>query len=102
MVVSMRPIPKDQVELAASCTEPFPESHGAPIWIGDPADIGIENIETPDFGDSVYVQKDDVCCFWACGVSGASAVAHAKLPIAATHSPGYVDIDQKSKFSQKM
>jgi uncharacterized protein YcsI (UPF0317 family) len=42
MVVSMRPIPLNQVELAASCTAPMPESHGAPIWIGDPKEIGIQ------------------------------------------------------------
>ena len=88
MVVSMRPIPIDQVEMAAACTEPLKESHGAPIWIGNPKEIGIENLDEPDFGEAVFRQEGDVACFWACGVSAASAIAKAKLSIAATHAPG--------------
>lgn len=84
----MRPIPREQAELAACCTEPLPESHGAPIWIGNPAAIGIEDINNPDYGEAVFIQQGDVPCFWACGVSAASAITNAKLPLAATHSPG--------------
>ena len=95
MVVSMRYIPLDQVEKAASCTDPLKKSHGAPIWIGNPAAIGIEDIEEPEFGERVYPKKDDICCFWASGVSAASALAHAKLPLAATHAPGCMFVCDK-------
>ena len=83
------------MEKAASCTAPLKKSHGAPIWIGNPAAIGIEDIEEPEFGERVYPKKGDVCCFWACGVSAASALAHAKLPLAATHAPGCMFICDK-------
>jgi len=88
MVVSMRYIPKEKLAVAASCTSPIPESHGAPIWIGSPKAIGIVNIEEPDYGDSVFAKDGDVPCFWACGVSAGSALNFAKLPLAATHAPG--------------
>ena len=84
-----------KVEKAASCTSPLKKSHGAPIWIGNPAAIGIEDIEEPEFGERVYPKKDDICCFWACGVSAASALVHAKLPLAATHAPGCMFVCDK-------
>ena len=62
------------IDTAAAATSPLKKSHGAPIWIGNPADIGIENIDEPDYGDRVYPNDGDVCCFWACGVSAASAL----------------------------
>ena len=40
MVVSMRPIRGDQVELAKKTTSLYPEVHGAPVHSGNPARIG--------------------------------------------------------------
>lgn len=55
MVVSMRPIPSRQVAKAVEVTARFPKAHGAPVHIGDPAAIGIEDPASPDFGDAVTV-----------------------------------------------
>lgn len=79
MVVSMRYIPADMLETAAACTSPLKKSHGAPIWIGSPSGLGIENVSEPDFGERVYPNKGDICCFWACGVSAASALQVLKI-----------------------
>ena len=43
--MSMRFIPADQIERAAACTAALKKSHGAPIWIGNPSDIGIDDID---------------------------------------------------------
>lgn len=90
MVVSMRPIHKSQVELAHQITGLYPEVHGAPVHSGDPATIGIEDIQRPDYGDSVEIKDDEIPVFWACGVTPQNVLLNAKLPFAITHSPGFM------------
>ena len=88
MVVSMRPmIPSDAIRAIQICTR-FPSVHGAPIHFGDPAKIGIKDIDKPDFGDAVTIRNDEVPVFWACGVTPQVAVEQAKPPFCITHSPG--------------
>ena len=51
MVVSMRPVKREQVVRAVQVTSRFPATHGAPVHIGSPGDIGIRDLDVPDFGD---------------------------------------------------
>ena len=51
MVVSMRPIRGSDVAKAVTASARFPGAHGAPVHIGDPAAIGIEDLTRPDYGD---------------------------------------------------
>ena len=96
MVVSMRPMsPADAIE-AIQISSHFPSVHGAPIHFGDPQAIGIANVDTPDFGDRVTVNKGEVPVFWACGVTPQVALEQAKLPLAFTHSPGCMLITDKT------
>ena len=44
MVVTLRPIPPDRVTRAIQITARYASVHGAPVHIGDPSAIGIENI----------------------------------------------------------
>ena len=80
LVVSMRPMPAD------------PRVHGAPIHIGDPAKIGIADINKPDFGDAVTIHDGEIPVFWCCGVTPQSVVMSAKPPIAISHAPGHMFI----------
>ena len=50
MVVSMRPIPTQQVSKAVTTSARFPNAHGAPVQVGDPAAIGIADVTRPDWG----------------------------------------------------
>ena len=87
MVVSMRPmIPSDAIRAIQICTR-FPAVHGAPVHFGDPARIGVRDINQPDFGDAVTIREDEVPVFWACGVTPQVAVEQAR-PFCITHSPG--------------
>lgn len=98
MVVSMRPIPEDQVELATRVTSRYPEVHGAPVHSGNPAKIGIENIEQPDYGEFVEIKENETPVFWACGVTPQNVLRKAELPLAITHSPGFMFVsDLKNK-----
>lgn len=87
-VVSMRPMkPKDAIRAIQICTR-FPSVHGAPLHFGDPASIGIRDINQPEFGDAVTINEGEVPVFWACGVTPQVALEQAKPPFCITHSPG--------------
>jgi len=90
MVVSMRPFKAaDAIRAVQICTR-FPSVHGAPIHLGDPALIGIEDVTVPDYGDPVPIADNELPVFWACGVTPQVALENARLPFAITHSPGYM------------
>jgi uncharacterized protein YcsI (UPF0317 family) len=88
LVVSMRPIPPELVERADKVTGELSGAHGAPVHKGDPAKIGIKDLNQPDFSGPVPVNQGEVPVFWACGVTPQSALMHAKPPFAITHMPG--------------
>jgi uncharacterized protein YcsI (UPF0317 family) len=92
LVVSMRPIPADLVATATRVSGRMPAAHGAPIHAGDPAALGIEDLDRPDFGDAVARTDGDVPVFWACGVTPQAALIASRPPFAITHSPGHMFI----------
>ncbi len=96
MVVSMRPIQRNQIVRAVQVTSRFPATHGAPVHIGDPAAIGITDISQPDFGDSVEVRAGEEPVFWACGVTPQAVALNSKPSLMITHAPGHMFItDQR-------
>ena len=92
MVVSMRPIPYDQIVKAVTVTETLPSVHGTPVHIGDPSVIGIKDINHPDFGDMVTIKPGEVPVFWCCGVTPQSVVMNSKPSFCITHAPGHMFI----------
>ena len=88
MVVSMRPMSASDAIRAIQITSRYPDVHGAPVHLGMPEEIGIDDLAIPDFGDAVPVHEGELPVFWACGVTPQAAVMAAKPPIAITHSPG--------------
>lgn len=92
LVVSMRPIPGELVDTAARLTGRMPAVHGAPVHVGDPAALGIADLDRPDFGAAVRAEPGDVPMFWACGVTPQAAVMASRPPFAITHQPGHMFI----------
>jgi uncharacterized protein YcsI (UPF0317 family) len=90
VVVSMRPFNPDDAARAAEITRHYPMAHGAPIHMGNPADIGIADIAAPDYGRPVTCRPDEVPVFWACGVTPQEALVAARPPLAITHAPGHM------------
>ena len=91
MVVSMRWVPRDRVVRAIQVTTRFPNTHGAPIHVGDPAGIGIDDLQQPDFGEYWEpAHTTDVPVFWACGVTPQSVAMASKPPLMFTHAPGHM------------
>jgi uncharacterized protein YcsI (UPF0317 family) len=95
VVVSMRPLKRSHVATAEALCAAMPQAHGAPIAVGDPAQLGIGDLEHPDFGDAVMIAGDEVPVFWACGVTGIEAIRSAALPLVITHAPGHMFVTDR-------
>lgn len=90
LVVSMRPIPAEQVATAVRVTSRYPAVHGAPVHVGDPGALGIADLAAPDFGDPVDVRPGEVPVFWGCGVTPQAAVMESRPSLAIAHAPGHM------------
>ena len=90
LVVSMRPMNREQAIRAIQVTTRFNQTHGAPVHMGFPEEIGIDNIDKPDFGDPVTILPGEIPVFWACGVTTTLAAISADLPLVITHAPGHM------------
>ena len=86
----MRPIPADLAAEATALSARMPGVHGAPVHVGDPGELGIDDLDRPDFGDSVRPEPGDVPVFWACGVTPQAALMASRPPFAITHAPGHM------------
>lgn len=98
MVVSMRPVAQENVDRVMEICAQFPLSHGTPIHVGDPAQIGISDIQNPDWGQAVPFSPGEVPVFWGCGVTPQAAIIRAKIPFCITHAPGSMliaDVDEQ-------
>ena len=90
LVVSMRPMTREQARLAYMITSGYHLAHGAPVSIGNPESLGIECLDKPDFGDPPRLAPGEIPVFWACGVTSQEAIRSAKPDIAIAHAPGHM------------
>lgn len=90
LVVSMRPIPSHQVADAVRITSRYPAVHGAPVHVGNPQELGIDDLDKPDFGDPVSMPLNHIPVFWACGVTPQAAVMETRPELAIGHAPGHM------------
>jgi uncharacterized protein YcsI (UPF0317 family) len=56
--------------------------------VGDPAALGITDLDRPDYGDPLPVRSGETPVFWACGVTPQAAAEAARLPLLISHAPG--------------
>lgn len=90
MVVSLRPIPAQEVDRVVEVTRRYPSVHGGPVHIGSPAAIGINDTRRVDWGEPPAIGAGDVPVFWACGVTPQAVAKTAKLPLMITHRTGHM------------
>ncbi len=99
MVVSMRPVAMASVDRVVEISRNFPGAHGAPVHIGDPAEIGIAALDQPDFGDAVPIAAGEVPVFWGCGVTPQVALSRSGCRWFAGHRPGQMFVcDREDDF----
>jgi uncharacterized protein YcsI (UPF0317 family) len=89
LIVTMRWLTPQQAITAVQVSARCPFNHGAPIHIGDPAEIGAD-LGNPLFGGPVPpLPKGTTAVFWACGVTPQAAAENARLPIFLAHAPAH-------------
>ncbi|MBE6098216.1 putative hydro-lyase [Schwartzia succinivorans] len=101
MVVSMRPIPHELVPKAVLITGQMPRVHGAPVHIGTPEAIGINDLQHPDYGDMVTIKDGEVPVFWPCGVTPQNVIMESKPEFVITHAPGHMLITDVKNVNLK-
>jgi len=87
LVVTMRPFKPADAIRAIQITSRFPNVHGAPVHLGDPAQIGVDLDKRYRDVGSKDIGPDEIPLFWACGLTPQLAVANAKPPFCITHAP---------------
>ncbi|CAF2112410.1 unnamed protein product [Rotaria magnacalcarata] len=112
LVVSMRPIQNDQVNLAKQITgeKIFQKTHGDPLYCGYDytEELGVNHdLNDVDFGDSIEMNREtETPCFWYCGVTGIMAAIEASKideGMCITHSPGHMfvsDVKDNEELSE--
>ena len=95
LVVSMRNFTVPNAIRAIEITSRFPRVHGGPIHLGDPSDIGIADIDRPEFGGEPDIRTGEIPLFWACGVTPQAVVEKAKPPFCITHKAGHMLITDR-------
>lgn len=90
MVVSLRPLTGADAVRATTITARLRLAHGAPVHVGDPTAIGIEDLAKTDYGDFAGIKSNEVPVFWACGVTPQAVARESRIPLMITHSPGHM------------
>ncbi len=92
MVISMRPIRKDLVLRTVEVASKYPVGHGAPIHIGNPAEVGIPDLARTQWGKFHPLREDEVPVFWACGITPQAIAMACGIPEIITHTAGHMFI----------
>lgn len=95
MVVSMRPYLPEEIPAAVTASGRYPTMHGAPVHVGDPEALGVENLDEPEFGESISIGEGGVPVFWACGVTPQAVATSARPPFMIAHSPGHMFVTDR-------
>ena len=91
LVVSMRALTPADAIRATIVSSAQPRFHGAPIHIGLPAALGIDDLDDSYGGHGLTVLRDnELPVFWACGATAQTAALHARLPFCITHHKAHM------------
>ncbi|KAJ5346083.1 hypothetical protein N7452_004087 [Penicillium brevicompactum] len=94
-IVSMRPYRPEEIEEVRAITRAYRLTHGEPVawgWNGA-RQLGIVDVNKPDFGQPQTFKEGEVPVFWACGVTPQMAVEAAGDKIKGlvfAHEPGHM------------
>lgn len=88
LVVSLRPVDDAFVVPLVELTARYRLCHGAPVHVGDPASIGIHELDKVDWGRPNAVRPGQTAMFWACGITAQAAAIASRVPEMIVHAPG--------------
>jgi uncharacterized protein YcsI (UPF0317 family) len=90
VVASMRPLSPRDAERAVEVSRRYPQLHGAPVHVGDPAAIGVDLAVPLDAIGAVDIASGEVPVFWACGVTVEDVLSRARPRVAITHKSAHM------------
>ena len=75
-------------------------AHGAPVHVGDPKAIGIQDLYKPDMSRGDFFtgepqQPDEIALYWACGITPQTVAMATKPSLMIAHSPGCMFVTDK-------
>jgi uncharacterized protein YcsI (UPF0317 family) len=87
------PTTQDAVR-AVQISSRHPASHGAPLHIGDPEQIGVDGLGTAD----PFLRKwasgppgpDETLLYWGCGITAQAVALESNVPFMITHTPAHM------------
>ncbi len=92
------------VARAIQISSRYPSFHGPPIFVGDPAMIGIKDLQHPDCTapnkNIAPMQPDEVAMFWGCGFTLKMVAEESKLPLMITDGDAAMFITDR--FAEEM
>lgn len=88
LVVSLRPVPDALVVPLVELTSRYALSHGAPVHVGDPAAIGVNDLQRVDWGRPNTIGPGQTAMFWACGITAQAVAMASAVPEMIVHAPG--------------
>jgi len=89
LVVTMRPIPSHRLPDLAQIAGRLAPAQGVPIHIGSLAEIGIDDLDRPDWGTPLPLIGDEVPVFWASSVTPLAVVFASRPPLLIANAPGH-------------
>ncbi len=99
MVVTMRSFTPADAVRAIQITSRFPRVHGAPVHMGLPHLIGVNDLVAEDKNGNGPMPEGQIPLFWACGVTPQLAIENAKPPFCITHKPGHMLVTDRLNAS---
>lgn len=80
-IVSMRPYRPEQIERVREVTRPFLATHGEPVaWGWEAAkQLGIGDVNRPDFGDPQVFEDGEVPVFWVSCLSNSNSCSKSQI-----------------------
>lgn len=80
VVMTMRVVPDDLVLRITELTSRYALCHGGPTHLGDPAAIGIKDLNQPNWGKPLQVPAGHTAMFNACGLTSHAVAMACGLP----------------------
>lgn len=84
LFVTMRVFSEAEVVRVCQISGRYPVLHGSPVHVGAPEPLGID--PQPVLGDPVLADVGELAVYWGCGVTAATALQNANLPLAFKNS----------------
>jgi uncharacterized protein YcsI (UPF0317 family) len=90
LAVTMRPMDTQNAIRAIQVTSRFPATHGGPVHFGDPTQLGLTDLTSPDFGPPRSLEDHEVPVYWACSATAVAAAQAARPDLMITFDPPYM------------